>query len=144
MIFYRMSQKNGDKNECWQQMTCFLQIGKNCSGHVLTLLVVSQKADDRLLSYYTHVNWMRFQKTKIWWMWLSQFWSYVLSRLCLHFLGTPCILTMAKNEQFSRFEWKVSQSYLQSFSFPLVDFPTLCYLTDFSTVIKSLKSPGIL
>ena len=33
----------------------FLQIGKNGSGYVLTLLVVSQKADDRLLSYYPHL-----------------------------------------------------------------------------------------
>ena len=41
--------------ECWQQMTGFLQIGKNGSGHVLTLLVVSQKAEARFLSYNTHL-----------------------------------------------------------------------------------------
>ena len=34
---------------------CFLQIGTNCSGHVLTLLVVSQIADDWFLWYYTHL-----------------------------------------------------------------------------------------
>ena len=36
-------------------MTGFLQIGKNGSGHVLTLLIVSQKAIDLFLSYYTHL-----------------------------------------------------------------------------------------
>ena len=44
----------------------FLQIGKNCSGHVLTLLVVTQKADDRFLSYYTHLMFTKcaFRKQK--------------------------------------------------------------------------------
>ena len=41
--------------ECWQQMTGFLQIGKNGSGLVLTLLVVSQKANNWFLSYYRHL-----------------------------------------------------------------------------------------
>ena len=36
-------------------MAGFLQIGQNGSGHVLTLLVVSQKADYRFHSYYTHL-----------------------------------------------------------------------------------------
>ena len=36
-------------------MTGFLQIGKNGSGHVPTLLIVSQKAIDWFLSYYTHL-----------------------------------------------------------------------------------------
>ena len=54
--------------ECWQQMTGFLQIGKNGSWHVLTLLL-SQQADNRFLLYYTHLMSTKcaFRKRKFDW-----------------------------------------------------------------------------
>ena len=64
-------------NSCDASPVCFLQIGKNCS--------------ERFLSYLQtfNVNEMRFNFTKILWMWLTQFLSYVISRFCPHFLGHP-------------------------------------------------------